>query len=74
MRTITIPQKLANKDDLIVIPRKEYESLLELKKMKEFTPTSIQKRALTRAENNLRRGKTLSYRELVKKLGSTSRS
>ncbi len=74
MRTITIPQKLANKDDLIVIPRKEYESLLELKKIKEFTPTSIQRRALARAENNLRRSKTLSYRELVKKLGSTSRS
>ncbi len=74
MRTITIPQKLANKDDLIVIPRKEYESLLELKRMKEFAPTSIQKRALARAENNLRRSKTLSYRELVKKLGSTSRS
>lgn len=74
MRTITIPQKLANKDDLIVIPRKEYESLVELKKIKEFTPTSIQKRALARAESNLRRSKTLSYRELVKKLGFTSRS
>lgn len=74
MRTITIPQKLANKDDLIVIPRKEYESLLELKKIKEFTPTLTQKRALARAESNLRGSKTLSYRELVKKLGSTNRS
>ncbi|MEX2033108.1 MAG: hypothetical protein WD889_00915 [Candidatus Colwellbacteria bacterium] len=71
MRTITIPQKLADKDDLIVIPRKEYESLLELKKVKEFTPTAVQKRALTRAEGNLKRSKTLSYRELAKKLGFT---
>lgn len=74
MKTITIPKKLANRDDLIVIPRKEYEALLELKKIKEFVPTSVQKRALAKAESNFRKGKTLSYRELVKKLGSTSRS
>lgn len=69
MKTITIPKKLAEKDDLIVIPRKEYESLLELGRIKEFAATTVQKRALAKAENNLRKGKTLSYRELVKKLG-----
>ena len=69
MKTITIPKKLANRDDLIAIPRKEYESLLELGKVKEFTPTPTQKRALARAENSLRKGKTLSHRELAKKLG-----
>ena len=36
MNTLTIPRKLAQKDDLIVVPRKEYEALLELKKFKEF--------------------------------------
>ena len=74
MRTITIPKELANRDDLVVVPRKEYEALLELKKIKEFTATLTQKKALAKAESNLRGGKTLSYRELVKKLGSTSRS
>ena len=69
MKAVTISQKLADKDDLVVIPRKEYESLLELGKVKEFTPTPTQKRALARAENSLRKGKTLSYRELDKKLG-----
>ena len=69
MNTLTIPKKLAQKDDLVVIPRKEYEALLELKRMKEFTPTGAQKRALTQAEKNLRLKKTLSYDELVKKLG-----
>jgi len=39
MSTITIPKKLANKGDLIIIPRKEYESLLELHGYKEFVPT-----------------------------------
>ena len=69
MNTITIPQKLVQKDDLVVIPRREYEALLELKKFREFVPTVAQKKALLRAENNLRKGKTLSYHELVKKLG-----
>lgn len=72
MNTITIPKKLAKEDDLIVVPRREYEALLELKKFKEFTPTPAQKKSLAEAESNLRKGKTLSYNELVKKLGFTS--
>jgi len=69
MSTITIPKKIAAQDDLIIIPRKEYEALLDLRKFKEFSPTVIQKKALARAENNFRNGKTLSYHELSKKLG-----
>ena len=69
MNTLTIPRKLAQKDDLVIIPRKEYEALLNLKQVKEFVPTSVQKRALVRAEKNFNRKKTLSYNGLVKKLG-----
>jgi len=72
MNTVTIPKKMASKDDLVVIPRREYEALLKLRHIKEFNPTETQKRALTRAENNLRKGKTLSYNELTKKLGFRS--
>ncbi len=72
MSTITIPKKFAAKDDLVVIPRREYEALLELKKFKEFDPTVTQKKALLRAENNFRAGKTLPYHELAKKLGFTN--
>lgn len=72
MNTITIPRKLAEEDDLVIIPKKEYKSLIELKKSKEFMPTSAQKRALFRAENNLRHNKTLSYNALVRKLGFTN--
>ena len=72
MNTITIPKKLAGKEDLIVIPRSEYEALVHLKRWREFTPTAAQKQALARAENNLRKGKTLSYHELRKKLGFAS--
>lgn len=72
MSTITIPKKLANQGDLIVIPRKEYEALLKLKKIKEFTPTSAQRRALLRAENNLKKGKALTCNELAERLGFTN--
>ena len=69
MATITIPKKLAQKGDLVVVPRKEYEALIELRKTREFIPTAAQKKALIRAEANLKQGKTLSYHELVRKLG-----
>ena len=69
MNTVTIPKKLAQKDDLVVVPRKEYEALLGLRKVIEFTPTAAQKKALTKAEHNLKQGKTLSYNGLVQKLG-----
>lgn len=72
MPLLTIPKTLIKEGDLIIIPRKEYESLLELKKIKEFMPTPAQKRALARAEKNLKRGKTLSYNEFTKKLGFTN--
>ncbi len=68
MNTITIPKKLAQRDDLIIVPRREYEALLALRKLKEFTPTSAQKKALSKAEINFRQGKTLTYNELVRKL------
>lgn len=74
MNTITIPQNLIRSDDFVVVPRKEYESLLKLRIIKEFTPTLSQKKALCRAERNFNQGKTLSYDKLVAKLGFTNRS
>lgn len=69
MVSITIPKKLAQEGELVVVPRKEYEKLLELKRIREFTPTLSQKKALLKAEGNLRKGKTFSYNEFVRKLG-----
>ena len=69
MSSLSVLKKLAKKDDLVVIPRKEYEALLQLQKVKEFVPTAAQKKALITAENNYRKGKAFSYNELVKKLG-----
>ena len=69
MNTITIPKELSQKGDLVVVPRKEYEILLELREIVEFTPTASQKKALKRAEKNLRNKKSLSYNEVLSKLG-----
>lgn len=71
MDNITIPYKIALQGDLVVIPRKKYEELMVLQQFKEFKPTIAQKKALLRAERNLSQKKTLSYNELIKKLGFT---
>ena len=66
---VTIPKSLVQMGDLVLVPRKEYESFLKFKKIKEFNPTMAQKRALIRAEANLKKGKSLSYDEFATKLG-----
>jgi len=69
MNTVTIPRRIVKNDDLIVMPRRDYEALLEFRKIQEFKPTAAQRQSLVKAEANLRKGKTLKYDELVGKLG-----
>lgn len=69
MPAITIPKDLSRHGELVVIPRKEYEALRSFKRVSEFAPTLTQKRALMQAEKDLAEHKTLSYNELVKKMG-----
>ena len=72
MVILTIPKKLTRQDDLVVIPRREYEALLEFKKIKEFTPTFAQKKALTGARKEYKAGNYLTFNELKQKLGIKS--
>lgn len=67
--TVTIPQKLTQGQELIVIPLAEYEALVELKKIYEFQPNTAQKKALIDARKNRRRGKVITLHELKHKLG-----
>jgi len=69
MGTITIPRKITKGEELVVIPRKDYEELLELKRIPEFQPTAVQKKALIRARKNRKSGDFLTLNELKKKLG-----
>ena len=71
MDVITIPRQTIAKDDLVVIPRKEYETLLRFQTpmIKEVIMTKQQKSALQRARKNLAQGKYLTIHELKRKLG-----
>ena len=75
MATITIPKNLIKNDDLVIIPRKEYEEFYQWKEtaklFKTFTPTAAQKRDLARARKNRNQGNFLTIDELKHKLGFT---
>lgn len=68
---VTLPQKLTQGKELIVIPREEYEALVELKKIYEFQPTNSQKKALANTRKNRKRGEVITLHELRRKLGFT---
>jgi len=64
MTKITIPKEFSEKDDFVAVPREEYEALLELRKVKEFTPTAADKKALARGRKNFKEGNYISADEL----------
>ena len=69
MNVVTIPRRIVRgDDDLVVIPRKEYEVLLARPAVREFTPTKAQKLALARAERNFNKRKLLSYDEFSRRM------
>lgn len=70
MTTVTIPKQLAERGDLVLIPREEYETLLRfrVKKINEVLMAPIQRQALVRARANISRNKFLTLHELKRKL------
>lgn len=68
----TISKKITKGEELVVIPRREYDDLQALKKIREFTPTLAQKRALVKGKRNRARGNFLTINELGCKLGFTN--
>jgi len=71
MATITIPKEITKGEELIIIPRREYEEFLRyrLEESEELILTASQKRRLQQARINLAKGKYLTIYELKKKLG-----
>ena len=73
MATITIPKNLIKNDDLVVIPRKEYEEFYQWKetgkKFKTFTPTAAQKRDLKKAREDYKQKKYITLDEFKRRLG-----
>ena len=64
MTLITIPKKLAQKGDLALVPRKEYEEFLKFKKIRGFTATITERKALAQARRDFRKGNFLTLEQL----------
>lgn len=70
MPTITIPENLINNDDLVVIPRREYESLVyfKMKKIGEIELTAKQKKSISQSEKELKNKEYFTLNELEQHL------
>lgn len=72
MSTITIPKRITKGEELIVIPRKEYEEFSKWRKtiklFRTFTPTATQKRDLKKARQDYQQKKFITLDELKRKL------
>ncbi|MEK7552862.1 MAG: hypothetical protein AAB505_02015 [Patescibacteria group bacterium] len=75
MNTLTtISKKLTGGEELVVIPRREYDALQAMKRVtgvKTFRPTMADKRALKKARLDYQKGNYLTIDELKHKLGIT---
>lgn len=71
LMTITIPQKLTHGKELVIIPREEYDELVELRKIYEFKPTIKHKKILEKARKNRREENILTLRELKNDVAPT---
>ena len=73
MNIITIPKKLAQKGDLVIVPRKEYEALV--RKQPRYIPvvelTASEKKIIARGEKELVRGEYVTLEDLAHELEST---
>jgi hypothetical protein len=68
MNTITIPKNLIKNDDLVIIPRKEYEKFLELKeKINEGITEEDVLRWSREAKHLKKEGKLPLFKNLIKK-------
>lgn len=76
MATITIPKKITNGKELVVMPREEYQEYARWKKTvsakRIFKPTKAELKDLEEARNEYRHGKTMTFHELKQKLGFRS--
>lgn len=68
MNIITIPQKIAGKDDLIVVPRRQYERLVRFWASAEPI-TRRERHAIKKGFREIKRGQFLTSRQLKHELG-----
>lgn len=68
-RILTIPKNLVKKEDLVIIPRSEYEDYLRLKKI---IPTvklnKSEKKSVSEGRKEIKKGKYITITELKNEL------
>lgn len=70
MTTITIPKELAQKGELVVIPRNEYEELLMCRQVIPVVKlTSTEKRAFEKGRKEILKVEYVTLKELENELG-----
>jgi len=69
---LTIPKKLAEKGDLMLVPLEDYREFSDwrkfVKQFKAFIPTVAEKRELRKAREDYKKGKFITINELKRKL------
>lgn len=74
MTTITIPKKLIKNDDLVIIPKREYDNLLSRQRIIPVAKlNSTEKKSLERARREMARGEYVTLKELEHELGIARR-
>lgn len=68
MTTITIPKGLIKNDDIVLVPKKEYERLWNFWANAESV-TRKEKMAIEKGFNEIKNGKFFTSREVKKQLG-----
>lgn len=69
MATATTAKRSVAKDDVVVLSRREYNTLMKKAFSEEERLTPSLKRAYAKAMKEYREGKSISYEELRKRLG-----
>lgn len=73
MPVITIPKKVKKGEELVAIPRKEYEEFLRLRKyIPTIKLTAAQKRDLVQARKEYQKGEYVTLFQLKRELGRKS--
>jgi hypothetical protein len=76
MTTITIPKELIKRgEELVMVPRKIYEELIEFKKKmaSTYTPTKTELRMFKHARENFKNGKFIEWTKLRDELDNYHR-
>ena len=74
MTTITIPRTFNGNDDLVALPRKEYEELVQFRTaFSSYTPTVSERQALRRSRIHMKAGHSHTLEQFCHEVGLKNR-